>query len=113
MCYTGYTYEEIIGSGKREWHDLLACIDVLVDGEFVRELRGPLLWRGSANQRVLFLTERYRSFEKLVDEPWSEFEVHVTDGQLLITGFIGDETEKRLFDSLGYRHGLVVEAGRV
>ena len=46
--YTGYTWEEVM--------DLpyLKMVDVLVDGEFVEELKDVTLhWKGSSNQRVI------------------------------------------------------------
>lgn len=53
--YSGYTYEEI-SSGKlgESGRDLLAGIDVLVDGEFVEEKKNiSLRFRGSENQRII------------------------------------------------------------
>lgn len=46
--YTGYIYEAV------QDLDIMKYIDVLVDGEFVKEQHNPkLLWRGSENQRVI------------------------------------------------------------
>lgn len=46
--YTGYDWEEIM------YLDFVQYIDVLVDGEFVIELKdNKLKWRGSSNQRVI------------------------------------------------------------
>lgn len=48
--YTGYTYNEI------KDFDALPLIDVLIDGEFIEELKDTKLeWVGSSNQRVLRL----------------------------------------------------------
>ena len=48
--YTGYTYDEI------KDFDALPLIDVLIDGEFIEELKDTKLeWVGSSNQRVLRL----------------------------------------------------------
>lgn len=57
-CYTGYTFESDILTGKLGNQDalmlLLQNIDVLVDGEFMLELKNPnLRFRGSSNQRLI------------------------------------------------------------
>ena len=58
-CFTGFRLEdELLRSGsypRCEVTDaLLACIDVLVDGRFVKELKDiSLQFRGSRNQRVI------------------------------------------------------------
>lgn len=55
-AYTGWTWEEIMASPRLR--GVLAYIDVLVDGRFVTEQRSlALKWRGSANQRVIDVTE--------------------------------------------------------
>lgn len=46
--YTGYVYEDV-----REW-SLMDLVDILVDGEFVEELKDiTLRFRGSKNQRII------------------------------------------------------------
>ena len=58
-CFTGFRLDdELLADGsypRCEATDaLLACIDVLVDGRFVRELKDiSLQFRGSRNQRVI------------------------------------------------------------
>ena len=47
-CWTGFTYEQIKDK------EVFDYIDVLVDGQFVDELRNPnLKGKGSSNQRVI------------------------------------------------------------
>lgn len=49
--YTGYTWEQLISSDKKE---VLNYIDVLVDGKFEENLRDvSLAFRGSSNQRII------------------------------------------------------------
>lgn len=57
-CYTGYDFEADLLAGRLgPWEttrDMLALLDVLVDGEFHLEEKNPgLRFRGSANQRVI------------------------------------------------------------
>lgn len=55
-CYTGYTLEHLMEHGTGDQLALLAEIDVLVDGKFVLSERSlDLPWRGSRNQRVIYL----------------------------------------------------------
>lgn len=55
-CYTGYVYETLVSLNDPQVNDLLAHIDVLVDGPYKKELRDLSLdWRGSSNQRVIRL----------------------------------------------------------
>lgn len=52
--YSGYTYEEILADPAKK--ELLDAADVLVDGPFLESQRSlELLWRGSANQRLIDL----------------------------------------------------------
>ncbi|MGZ9584792.1 anaerobic ribonucleoside-triphosphate reductase activating protein [Paenibacillus marinisediminis] len=52
-AYTGYTLEQIQQIGNKDMLDLLAEIDVLVDGPFQLEHKSlGLEFRGSSNQRI-------------------------------------------------------------
>lgn len=69
-CYSGYTYEKDLLKESRvrcEYTDeMLQLIDVLVDGEFVEELKDiSLVFRGSSNQRIIDL-KKSRQLERIV-----------------------------------------------
>jgi anaerobic ribonucleoside-triphosphate reductase activating protein len=50
--WTGYTLGEL----SAEQREVVALINVLVDGKFVQELKDPaLIWRGSGNQVIHYL----------------------------------------------------------
>lgn len=59
MAYSGFTHERLRrgSSGQRA---LLDRLDLLVDGPYQQARHGDLRWRGSANQRLIPLSERYR-----------------------------------------------------
>lgn len=57
-CYTGYDFEKDLLTGRiagKEITDkMLSCIDILVDGRFVEELKNlKLRFKGSENQRII------------------------------------------------------------
>ena len=61
-CYTGYKLEEIPSTAE----ELLRNVDVLVDGEYIDELRDlELNFRGSKNQRVIDL-KKSRELGKII-----------------------------------------------
>lgn len=65
-CYTGYTLETDLLSESRArcevTDEMLSMIDVLVDGEFIDELKNiNLRFRGSENQRIIDLPETLKS----------------------------------------------------
>ncbi|MGN0682916.1 MAG: anaerobic ribonucleoside-triphosphate reductase activating protein [Oscillospiraceae bacterium] len=56
MCYSGWTFEELLAKSKTEEYvgKLLSVIDILVDGRFIPEERSlALSFRGSKNQRLI------------------------------------------------------------
>ncbi|MBO5851964.1 MAG: anaerobic ribonucleoside-triphosphate reductase activating protein [Clostridia bacterium] len=57
-CYTGYLFDkELLGESRAKTKDtlkMLECIDVLVDGKFIEELKDiSLMFKGSSNQRII------------------------------------------------------------
>jgi anaerobic ribonucleoside-triphosphate reductase activating protein len=60
MLYTGHTLASLRASAKPDIARLLALCDILVDGPFIDELYDEtLVWRGSLNQRVILMSQRY------------------------------------------------------
>ena len=56
FCYTGYTYEQLLGLDDPAVAALLREVGVLIDGPYLEAQRDlTLLFRGSANQRLLDL----------------------------------------------------------
>ncbi|MFI8962607.1 4Fe-4S single cluster domain-containing protein [Streptomyces sp. NPDC053493] len=58
MAYSGFRHEALL-RGTPAQRALLDRLDLLVDGPYVAARHAPLRWRGSANQRLLALTDRY------------------------------------------------------
>jgi anaerobic ribonucleoside-triphosphate reductase activating protein len=87
MVYSGYTLEELRAQRSPDVDALLAEVDLLVDGRF--EQHNPerrRRWLGSANQRLHFLTSRYREDDPRFAAP-NTVELRFVNGQLTINGW--------------------------
>lgn len=85
MVYSGFTLAELQSSPSNA--DLLANIDVLVDGPYLKDQpESTRRWVGSTNQVVHLLTDRYRP-----DDPcWTKrntIEIRLRDNELTVNGF--------------------------
>jgi anaerobic ribonucleoside-triphosphate reductase activating protein len=89
MVFSGYTLEHLRDRPEPEVTDLFAHTDILVDGPYVREQPDTeRRWIGSTNQRIHFLTDRYRA-----DDPcWrrrNTLEIRVDRASVSVNGFPG------------------------
>jgi len=82
LAFSGYTIDEIraLPGGP----DVLARLDVLVDGRYVAGDRLATGLRGSANQRIQLLTDRY-SLADVEATPVAEIRIGPT-GEVTLTG---------------------------
>ena len=54
VCFTGYTFENLLNTTDPHIRQLMGLIDLLIDGPYIQSLRDlRLRFRGSTNQRVL------------------------------------------------------------
>ncbi|HTU18208.1 MAG TPA: 4Fe-4S single cluster domain-containing protein [Gemmataceae bacterium] len=87
MVFSGYTREEAGKLPDPSIVELFSMTDILVDGPYLRDQ--PETWRrwiGSANQRIHFLSDRYRA-----DDPrWllpNTLEIRLRGNELTVNGF--------------------------
>ena len=90
MAYSGYTYEELCRRDDPAINGLLSQLDILIDGPFDAAQAAPLLWRGSRNQRVHFLTDCYQLYTNEVDREGVELELHISGDTVSMTGNVDD-----------------------
>jgi anaerobic ribonucleoside-triphosphate reductase activating protein len=82
LVFSGYTLAEIRARSGGE--AVLASLDVLVDGRYVAGERLAIGLRGSANQRIHLLTDRYTRAE-VEATPVAEVRI-ARDGGVVLTG---------------------------
>ena len=63
-------------------------IDILIDGPYRKNNEPDTIWAGSGNQGIIFLTGKYRSYEKKIYKKHRYIEYHIgNDGLVKATGF--------------------------
>lgn len=87
FVFTGFELDELVGTARRE---LLEVCDVVVTGRYQQAQRTTdLPWRGSTNQQVRFLTDRYSKADMVAS---AAAEVHLSeDGSVVLSGFPSPE----------------------
>lgn len=87
IVYTGFTLEQLQAM-KDPWVDKLLQqhIDLLIDGPYIEEQNDGKSLKGSANQRLFFLTDRYLPYRALYEGTTRNAEVHMTDNELFFVG---------------------------
>jgi anaerobic ribonucleoside-triphosphate reductase activating protein len=82
LAFSGYTLDEIreLPGGPA----VLARLDVLIDGRYVAGERLATGLRGSANQRIQLLTQRY-AMSEVEATPVAEIRISAT-GEAILTG---------------------------
>jgi len=103
IIYTGYLYNELKESGDADVLKLLdEYTDILIDGPYISELDDDLGLRGSSNQKVTVLTDRYRSQMSCYEEPSArKSTMKLTEKQLQMTG-IPSAAVKNILKISGY-----------
>jgi anaerobic ribonucleoside-triphosphate reductase activating protein len=97
MVYSGHTWESLKRSPQPGIARLLATVDLLVDGPFLPEFyEETLAWRGSSNQRLLCLTDRYE--ERTLAEAYSRqkkgFSIQIGNGSISLSGLQSEGTAR-------------------
>ncbi|MFB2895245.1 4Fe-4S single cluster domain-containing protein [Aerosakkonemataceae cyanobacterium BLCC-F50] len=114
MCYTSYRWEQL-QQGTAAQKLLLDRIDLLVDGLYIESLHGDLLWRGSSNQRLLLLSDRYEQIlavelGKGDRSAGLEFGIDVT-GAFYFTGVPALKGFREEFASRMQQRGIMLNSG--
>lgn len=104
--YSGYTIEELIAKADPAIDAMLSFTDVLVDGRYEAAQGGHYRWRGSANQRILHLTEVIAAD----DRPSAISRVEITlnaQGEMWVVGIPPPDFLHKFRQALAHQ-GLVI-----
>ncbi|NIM14142.1 MAG: 4Fe-4S cluster-binding domain-containing protein [Candidatus Aminicenantes bacterium] len=98
-CYTGFTLEELNDHDDPYIKKLLSLLDILIDGKYEEDKKTNLMWRGSSNQRIYFLSDAYsqQDFKELADEKeYSEMELVIGKEGIAFTGILEEKILRSL-----------------
>lgn len=103
IVYTGFRYEQLLHRAETdpELRRFLGCIDLLIDGPYIRELDDAAPYRGSSNQRLIPLTDRYR--DELADyyarDTGRQIEILATPERTVMIG-VPDRDQLAIWDKI-------------
>ena len=88
IVYTGFNYDELKKSSDNDINKLLEKIDIIIDGQYIKELDDGKPFRGSSNQRIIELTDRYHS---IIQEYYNEsdkrnIEINIKEKNVYMVG---------------------------
>lgn len=87
IIYTGYTMEELHALNDGMVEEILnGLADLIIDGEYVDDLNDGKSLKGSSNQTLNFLTERYKKYLSLYEDTKRNIEVYATSHELFLVG---------------------------
>jgi anaerobic ribonucleoside-triphosphate reductase activating protein len=91
IVYTGFDFDEI------KENELTKFCDIVIDGAYIEELNDGLSLRGSSNQSVRLITERYAGVaEELYGVQGRKIELHIREGRTTMVG-IPDKDSLKMF----------------
>ncbi len=97
FIFSGYALKETRQAQDPAMEELLGLTDILVAGRYVQTRSSNLLWRGSDNQHVHFLTGRYCPEDFTLDKPLGQVEITIDpSGKVSLTGFPDGELRNSL-----------------
>ena len=95
FIFSGHEYQTLLQSEEKSVRELIQHSDMLSTGPYIAKLRDQaLLWRGSSNQELHYITERYHpSMEEtwFEDSPTEEYAIH--NEAIQFTGFGGKSSK--------------------
>lgn len=93
IIYTGYTLDELSKlNNQMVNHIITKLADVIIDGEYIDELNDGKSLKGSSNQKVHFITDRYVPFKDLYNGDNRDVQVFVSDSEAFFVGIPDKDT---------------------
>lgn len=94
IIYTGYYLGELQNKQIPEINTIInELTDMIIDGPFIKELNDGMSLRGSSNQGIHLLSNRYKDlYADYYNRPERKIEIHLSYNELLLVGIPDDKS---------------------
>lgn len=87
IIYTGYYIDELKRMNNPKINEILGGLaDIIIDGPYIDELNDGKSLRGSSNQKVNFITDRYLKYKDMYEADNRNAELYVNEKDLFFVG---------------------------
>ncbi len=88
IVYSGFTLEELKSKNDKDISGFLDQIDILIDGRYMESMDDGVPFRGSSNQRIIMLTDRYKDVfeEYYMDRKKRDIEIRIEEHNVYMVG---------------------------
>ena len=93
IIYTGFIYDEI------KENPLTALSDIIIDGDYQEKLNDGLSLRGSSNQNICLITQRYSKDINIYGVPGRKVEFHLDSNNKITMAGIPNKRIMKILDN--------------
>ena len=96
IIYTGFYLQELREMNNPKVNEIIdGLADIIIDGPYIDDLNDGVSLKGSSNQNVHFITDRYIMHKDMYEKKQRNAEVYVNGNELFFVGI----PEKKTLDS--------------
>lgn len=93
IVYTGYYLNELREMNNAKIDEILdGLVDIIIDGPYIDELNDGTSLKGSSNQKVNYITDRYIKYKDLYEKKQRNAEIYVNENELFFVGIPDKKT---------------------
>ena len=102
MIYTGYTLDELKNWNNPAVDEILNNIDLLIDGEYIESQNTNKIYRGSDNQKIHFLSQKYLPFKTKMENTCNRSVEFICrgDDELFLVGIPAKDFQKNFINNI-------------
>lgn len=93
IIYSGFTLDELRAKSDSAVDKLLSVTDILIDGRYEKNLDDGIAYRGSSNQRIICLSDRYKKVSEVYYGNFArKTELRIDNGHIVLVGVPSEST---------------------